>query len=38
MINDLGKYLKNSFGATEFEYKGKMYFEAIDNLWLQVED
>lgn len=35
-INDMGKYLKDAFGADEFFVDDFHFFEAKDGMWLQV--
>ena len=34
-INDMGKYLKDAFGAEEFFIDDVHFFESRKNLWLQ---
>lgn len=35
-INNMGKYIKDAFGAEEFFVDDFQFFEAREGLWLQV--
>lgn len=35
-ITEMGKYLKNAFGVTEFYIDDFRFFESREDLWLQV--